>query len=260
MAKKKIFIIDDEADITLLLKYSFESKGYSVETASDGVEALQKLNTFNPDLIILDINMPRMGGIEFYTRICDSNNHPQYPVFIITAHANMEQMLKKFNIEGFMPKPFEVFNLIKETEIILKKHEQKTDETTITTSRALKLKTILIADHRKEELKKIALVFLEAGYIVQIADSGAAAIERIFSSVPDFALLNLKLKDISGDIVAAKIKQMAKTSHIDTVIYSSKNETEKSGTVKKSKINKIADYDQPDELVALIDKTLKNKS
>ena len=83
--KKLILAIDDEPDLLEMEKFQFEAKGYKVETANDGLEGLEKLKTIKPDLIILDLNMPRMGGVEFYQKICDEKNMPRYPVLILTA-------------------------------------------------------------------------------------------------------------------------------------------------------------------------------
>ena len=89
-ANKKILIVDDEADLTQIIGFLFTSKGFEVQTAGDGVEALQKVFVFRPDLIILDMNMPRMGGIEFYNKICGSNGKPMFPVMVLTARANIQ--------------------------------------------------------------------------------------------------------------------------------------------------------------------------
>ena len=69
MAKGSILIIDDEVDLTNLIALHIKSKGYDTHTAYTGVEGLAMLNKINPDLIILDLNMPEMGGIEFYNQI-----------------------------------------------------------------------------------------------------------------------------------------------------------------------------------------------
>ena len=70
---KKILIIDDEVDLAQMLGFQFKAKGFEVQTASDGLAGLESVHQFKPDLIILDINMPRMGGIEFYSKICGTN-------------------------------------------------------------------------------------------------------------------------------------------------------------------------------------------
>ena len=68
--QKTILLIDDEIDLQQLVKIALKSKGYNIETANNGLEGLAKLETVKPDLIILDMNMPKMGGLEFYQKIC----------------------------------------------------------------------------------------------------------------------------------------------------------------------------------------------
>src|ERR1039458_9621785 len=97
----KILVIDDEEDLRENLKYVLEKNGYVVKLASDGIKGLEVLESYSPDLIILDLNMPHMGGIEFYQKIC-VRDLPIYPVFVLTARANMEKFFKDFNVDGFM--------------------------------------------------------------------------------------------------------------------------------------------------------------
>ena len=118
---KKILIIDDEVDLTQMIGFQFKAKGFDVQTAGDGLEALGIVHTFKPDLIILDMNMPRMGGIEFYSKICGTNGRPLYPVLVLTARANVQNMFKDLDIDGFMIKPFDIEELVNEAETIIKK-------------------------------------------------------------------------------------------------------------------------------------------
>src|ERR1039457_4646534 len=120
----KILVIDDEEDLRENLKYVLQMKGYVVELAEDGVKGLKALENFTPELIILDLNMPNMGGIEFYQKIC-VRDFPIYPVFVLTARANMEKFFKDFNVDGFMAKPFELTDLIHEINFIINKKASK---------------------------------------------------------------------------------------------------------------------------------------
>ena len=67
------------------------------------------------------MNMPQMGGMEFYQEICYGGSRPKYPVLVLTARANMEQLFKEINIDGFMVKPFEINDLFYEIETIIQK-------------------------------------------------------------------------------------------------------------------------------------------
>lgn len=110
--QKTILLIDDEIDLIEMVQFQLQAKGFNVVTANNGQEGLERLQTIQPDLIVLDMNMPKMGGIEFYQKICDSRSKPRYPIFILTARANLEQLFKDFEIKGFMAKPFAIDQLI----------------------------------------------------------------------------------------------------------------------------------------------------
>jgi DNA-binding response OmpR family regulator len=118
---KTILFIEDEGDFQQLVKIILGMSGYKIETADNGIEGLAKLKTIKPDLIILDMNMPKMGGLEFYQRICNGNKYPPYPILMLTARANAEVLCENMNIDGFMTKPFEIDDLLKEIETIIQK-------------------------------------------------------------------------------------------------------------------------------------------
>ncbi len=117
--KKIILVIDDEVDLAEMIGFQLMARGFEVVTAHNGQEGLERLKTINPQLIILDMNMPKMGGIDFYKNICDSSANPRYPVFVLTARANMEKLFKDFNVAGFLAKPFEIGELVEKIEMII---------------------------------------------------------------------------------------------------------------------------------------------
>jgi DNA-binding response OmpR family regulator len=119
--KRILLLIDDEINLQQLMKIALKSKNYEVETAGNGLEGLAKLETMKPDLIILDINMPKMGGLEFYRRICDAANNPKYPVLVVTARAQMDQTLKQLQLAGYMSKPFEIAELLQQVDTVMQK-------------------------------------------------------------------------------------------------------------------------------------------
>ncbi|MBU0683224.1 MAG: response regulator, partial [Candidatus Omnitrophica bacterium] len=118
MKEKTILLIDDEADFVEMIKFQLESEGYIVVTASDGEEGLLKLKQIKPDLIVLDINMPNMGGLEFYNKIFTPHGRTKYPVLVVTARLNLEEIFKEIEVEGFLSKPFEINHLMSEIKRI----------------------------------------------------------------------------------------------------------------------------------------------
>ncbi len=160
-----ILIIDDEEDLRDMMVFQFRAKGYDTVIARDGIDGLEKLATVNPQLIILDLNMPRMGGIEFYQRICTAEGRPSHPVLILTACANTEQLFKDLDIDGFVAKPFEIDALVAKAEEIIKKRDRKVvagEKGKI----SLKVKTVYVVDNDPVSLEKISLGLLKAGYRV----------------------------------------------------------------------------------------------
>ena len=86
---KKILLVDDEEGIHLLYREELEEEGYKVHSALTGKDALQEFEIVSPDLIILDINMPGMNGIEILRRIKERN--PNTKVILSTAYHEYKQ-------------------------------------------------------------------------------------------------------------------------------------------------------------------------
>lgn len=124
---KMILLIDDDIDLQQLTKVTLKARGYIVETANNGLEGLSKLEIIKPDLIILDMNMPKLGGLGFYQKICKGQDRALYPVLVLTARTNLEQLLTQMNVDGFIAKPFEIDELLQRVDAIIEKG-QKTYE------------------------------------------------------------------------------------------------------------------------------------
>ena len=82
---KKILIIDDEADMQTYLRVLFEKAGYQTEIAANGNEALEILGRSKPDLITLDILMPRKSGLNFYEALRTAENTKDIPVIVVSG-------------------------------------------------------------------------------------------------------------------------------------------------------------------------------
>jgi len=218
--KRKILVIDDEADLTQMIGYQFKAKGFEVQTAADGLAALEIVHQFMPDLIILDINMPRMGGIEFYSKICGTKGKPLYPVLVLTARANIKGLFQDLQIDGFMVKPFEIDKLVYEAELIIKKRSQQAPQAGLALFKGPR--KICIVDNDQKTFDQLGNLFLNADYTVMPARSGAVAVEKMMQDVPDVALVHLGLTDIPGDIVIFKLSQMSKTMDVKYVLFTSK--------------------------------------
>jgi two-component system, OmpR family, phosphate regulon sensor histidine kinase PhoR len=116
MNRDKILIVDDEADIALILKLQLEDSGYKTVRARDGIEALEQIAKDNFTLILLDIKMPRMDGMQVLDRV--RHEFPETGVVMMTAHGSESiavEAMKKGAID-YISKPFSTDDLLKKIE------------------------------------------------------------------------------------------------------------------------------------------------
>jgi diguanylate cyclase (GGDEF)-like protein len=104
--KKSILIVDDDIDILTTLKRMIEKFGYSCQTSADGIDAIKKINCEQFDVVIADIKMPKMDGMELLRRI--KNEHPDIDVIMITGlgHEYTYTQVIKEGATDFISKPF----------------------------------------------------------------------------------------------------------------------------------------------------------
>jgi two-component system alkaline phosphatase synthesis response regulator PhoP len=105
---KKILVVDDEIYILHILDFSLGAEGYEVITAVDGEEALQKARTERPDLIVLDIMMPKVDGFEACRRLKADPETSPIPVILLTAKGREvdRQMGMEVGADDYIVKPF----------------------------------------------------------------------------------------------------------------------------------------------------------
>ena len=103
----KILVVDDERNMVRLLQVNLEREGYEVVTAFDGVEGLQKARTENPDLVLLDITMPRMDGFEVLNVLKANTDTSDMPVVILTARSKDADVFQGYETgaDAYLTKP-----------------------------------------------------------------------------------------------------------------------------------------------------------
>ncbi|HET8564581.1 MAG TPA: response regulator [Candidatus Binatia bacterium] len=110
----KILIVDDEPFNLDLLEQELTEQNYAIERASDGMEALEKVESFQPDVILLDYMMPRMNGLEVINKLKQNDRHKSIPVILLTAKASQEDKVKGLDAgaEDYVVKPFDSVELL----------------------------------------------------------------------------------------------------------------------------------------------------
>ncbi len=121
---RKILIVDDEPLIVKGLKYSLEQEGYETDSAADGEEALRKFFAGRYDLILLDVMLPRIDGIEVCQRIREKS---YVPIIMLTAKGeDMDKILGfEYGVDDYMTKPFNILEVKARIKSILRRASQQ---------------------------------------------------------------------------------------------------------------------------------------
>ena len=120
--KRKILLVDDETDTHWPFKMRLEEVGYEVLTADDGLEAWEKIKNERPDILILDVRMPKLNGEELLQKLRDEEVLPAMKVIIATGVSDYgrtkERILKNFKIAYYLEKPIVVKELLEKVRVL----------------------------------------------------------------------------------------------------------------------------------------------
>jgi len=121
--KLRVLIVEDEDTLIELLEYNFKKEGYTVETATDGESALDKILFKSPDLIILDWMLPKLSGIELCRQIRNTKQIKNIPVIMLTARGEERDRLKglEMGADDYVTKPFSINELLARAKTVLKR-------------------------------------------------------------------------------------------------------------------------------------------
>jgi len=127
MAKKKILVVDDEKDILELLEYNLEKEGYEVFKAMTGEEALELTRRKTPDLIILDLMLPGLDGLEVCKILKRNTRIASIPIIMLTAKGEESDIIVGLELgaDDYITKPFSPKVLIARVRTVLRRLEEK---------------------------------------------------------------------------------------------------------------------------------------
>jgi two-component system alkaline phosphatase synthesis response regulator PhoP len=127
--EKKILIADDEPDILEILKFNLELEGYEVETAKNGIQAIEKAKIFSPDLIILDIMMPLKNGIEVCNHLRSLTGYKNTLIIFLTAMSDDATEVKglESGADDYLTKPIRPKVLISKVNALFRRMIKEND-------------------------------------------------------------------------------------------------------------------------------------
>lgn len=132
MEKKKILVVDDEPDVTDLVAYHLKAKGFHVETVNDATASISKARAYQPDLLILDIMMPDLSGIQICRILRADPKLSKVPIIFLTAKAEPHDRIEglESGADDYMGKPFSPKELVLRVESILRRLAAPKEPTT----------------------------------------------------------------------------------------------------------------------------------
>lgn len=112
MSARKILVVDDDPDFKQLLVFDLKREGYETVTAANGEEGLEKADSEKPDLIILDIKMPKVDGYTFVRRLKKETDIKDIPVIVLTSYEPMKEMFKLEGVKDYFVKSADMRTLL----------------------------------------------------------------------------------------------------------------------------------------------------
>lgn len=130
MAKATIMVVEDDQDIRELISYNLGKEGYTVVPAESGEQALKLIETANPDIIILDIMLPGMDGIEVLRNLKQGSRHAAVPVIMATAKSEDSDIITGLELgaDDYIAKPFSPKVLIARVRSLLRRTQSRISE------------------------------------------------------------------------------------------------------------------------------------
>lgn len=121
MAAPRVLIVDDEQPLARVLSFAFRNEGYTVELATDGIDCMNRVSTFEPDLVIMDIMMPRLDGIEAIRLLRQNQLHRGIAIVALSAKASPQarQDALDAGADLFSRKPFQIAQLLETVDSLL---------------------------------------------------------------------------------------------------------------------------------------------
>lgn len=130
MAKEKILLVDDEEDILELVKYNLGKEGYRVSSATTGEDALRMVGEHPPDVILLDLMLPGMDGLEVCRQLRNNPNTSDIPIIMLTAKGEDADVVTGLELgsDDYVTKPFSPRVLLARIRAVLRRKEQAEPE------------------------------------------------------------------------------------------------------------------------------------
>jgi DNA-binding response OmpR family regulator len=212
-AGTKILLVDDDKHLLRTLGDFLAFEGFEVVTALSAESALAALEKKTPDLVILDIGMPGIGGLGFLRKVTLPDGNTKCPVIVLTARSMLEKFFDGLDVAAFLVKPCD-------TGVLLNKIRAVLDQSASDAARdGGSAKRVLLGEDDVRVAVEITGELREAGCTVDVAGSGPEVLETAASSRPDAVLIKEILPGMNGSVLAPILAAMRSTKGIPIILY-----------------------------------------
>jgi DNA-binding response OmpR family regulator len=177
--RKKVLIVDDEVNMRELLRQELSLNGYEVHEAQDGREALVKVEAVRPDLILLDMMMPKLNGFEVAAALRNTPQALNIPIIILSVMHDQERGYR-IGADRYFTKPVEVELLMNEVSALLARGARK---------------KILVVEEDEQTAQLITQPLAAQGYSITSARTNAEGLQKAVAEQPDVVILNANQKE-----------------------------------------------------------------
>lgn len=216
--KRKLLLVDDDPSLLETLGDFLRFEGYDVACVSSGEEAMIQMRPFQPDLVILDMSMPGIGGKGVLDRITNPDGSTLYPVLVLTARSMMAEYFADKNIAGFIAKPCDPQDLAAEINRILFETAHDGIHTAAESAHA-SLRSVVVAEGDPILLERLRVEFGRAGCETVAVSTGNEAVEQCVLCKPDAIAMRLELPGMSADEVASMLRRLPHTKDVKVIVY-----------------------------------------
>ncbi|MBF0464915.1 MAG: response regulator [Nitrospirae bacterium] len=193
---KNILVVDDQAHIRSLLKYELEAAGYNVREAADGIEAVNDARENRPDLIILDIMMPVMNGIDAAAVLKSNPATGDIPIIVLSILED-ENKGYRVGVDRYLKKPINVPALLSEVQSLLLRNKSS--------------KKVLIIDENESAIKSLSRMLEARGYTVIGAHDMSECLGLALSVRPNLIIIDISTSNKNDLLKSIKLEKSLET-------------------------------------------------
>jgi two-component system alkaline phosphatase synthesis response regulator PhoP len=214
--KQTILVVDDEQDLLELIEYNLKKEGYNVLTAEDGKEGIEVAQSQNPDLVLLDIMMPKMDGLEVVEQMRQDEKLGQTPIIFLTARGDEKTEIQGLDKGGddYITKPISTKKLISRIKAVLRRSQDTAgipDQIEVHDLLIDKDRYVVKRENEEFQLprKEFELLYFLAGNKGKVMDR-QTLLNQVWGS-------NVYVVDRTIDVHIRKIREKLGDKYIETV-------------------------------------------